>query len=160
MKQYYFIFLIVLLIGGCNNNNDIEPDPEPFKGPYKIPHGCYMGDFIVKGQKFWSEICFDTATNKYVEWPSGGIAYQKEMGCLTVGAYSIDSFRLTFTLDSFKFKMLPCPLSESKLPGEYKITNIVDRDSIIFERGTGENRIIYFMKKVYPKNALKNSLFY
>jgi len=76
--------------------------------------------------------------------------YQKDMGCLSVGRYSIDSFRFTFTLDSLKFKFFPCFLPESKLPGEYIITNIVDGDSVIFEKGTGENRIIYFMKKVYP----------
>jgi hypothetical protein len=109
-----------------------------------------MGNFIVKGQKLWSEICFDTATNKYEEWPSGGIMYQKEMECLTVGTFSIDSFRLTFTLESVKFKMFPCSLPESILPGEFKITNIIKRDSIIFERGTGENRIIYYMKRVWP----------
>lgn len=155
MKQYYLIILFVFLITGCNKNNNIETDSEPFKGPYKIPGGSYMGNIIVKGQKLWSEICFDTATHKYIEWPSGGIMYQKEMGCLSVGTYSIDSSRLTFTLDSLKFKFFPCSLPESKLPGEYRITNIVDRDSIIFEKGTGENRIIYFMKKVYPKNARK-----
>jgi hypothetical protein len=158
MKQYYFLIVFVFLITGCNINNNIEPDPEPFKGPYRISNGCYMGNFIVKGQKLWSEICFDTITNKYVEWPSGGIMYQKEMGCLTVGTYSIDSFRLTFTLDSLKFKLFPCPLPESKLPGVYKIMNIVDGDSIIFEKGTGENKIIYFLKKVYPKSALENNI--
>ena len=148
MKQLCFIILFVFLLTGCDNT--IEPGPEPFNGPYRIPGGCYMGYFIVKGQKLWSEICFDTAAHKYVEWPSGGIMYQKDMGCLSVGRYSIDSYRLTFTLDSLKFKFFPCFLPESKLPGEYIITNIVNGDSVIFEKGTGENRIIYFMKKVYP----------
>jgi hypothetical protein len=154
MKRCFFIINFLLLITACSKNNNIEPDPEPFKGPYKIADGCYMGNFIVKGQKLWSQICFDTTSSKYVEWPSGGIMYQKEMGCLTVGTYSIDSFRLTFTLDSLKFKMFPCPLPESILPGDYKITDIINSDSIIFERGTGESRIIYFMKKVHPKSAL------
>jgi hypothetical protein len=148
MKQLCFIILSVFLITGCDN--DIEPGPEPFSGPYKIPGGCYMGNFIAKGQILWSEICFDTVARKYVEWPSGGIMYQKDMGCLSVGTYSIDGSRLIFTLDSLKFKFFPCFLAEAKLPGEYIITNIVNRDSIIFEKGTGENRIIYFMKKVYP----------
>ena len=35
--------------------------------------------------------------------------YQKDMGCLTVGTYSIDSFRLTFTVTLF----FPCTLAES-----------------------------------------------
>jgi hypothetical protein len=155
MNKYCLIILFVFLITGCDKNNNIEHDPEPFKGPYRISNGCYIGNVIVKGQKLWCDICFDTITKKYVEWPSGGIMYQKEMGCLSVGTYSIDSFRLTFTLDSLKFKFFPCSLPESKLPGEYRITNIVDSDSIIFEKGTGGNRIIYFMKKVYPKNATK-----
>jgi hypothetical protein len=152
MKKYFFLIMCFFLVTDCSKKNNIEPvpEPEPFKGPYKIAHGCYMGNFIVKGQKLWSEICFDTATNKYEEWPSGGIMYQKEMGCLTVGTFSIDSFRLTFTLESVKFKMFPCSLPESILPGEFKITNIIKRDSIIFERGTGENRIIYYMKRVWP----------
>ena len=148
--------MFLVFVAGCNkkNNLDQEPNPDPFKGPYKIAHGCYMGYFIYDGQKLklWSEICFDTTTSKYVEWPSGGIAYQKDMGCLTVGTYSIDSFRLTFTLESFKFKTFPCTLPISVLPGEYKITNIVKSDSIIFERGTGDNRIIYYMKRVWPKS--------
>jgi len=41
-------------------------------------------------------------------------------------------------------------MPESVLPGEYKITNIVGRDSVIFEKGTGDNRIIYKMKRVWP----------
>ncbi len=152
MNKLYYLFLYLLLVTGCDNKNNIEPEPEPepFKGPYKIANGCYMGNFFVEGQKLWSEICFDTATQKYVEWPSGGIMYQKEMGCLTTGTYSIDSFRLTFTLDSFKFKFFPCPLPESVLPGEYKITNIINRDSIVFEKGTGNDRIVYWMKRVWP----------
>lgn len=72
-----------------------------------------MGYFSVKGQELWSEICFDTVTNKNEEWPSGAIMYQKDMGCLTVGTYSIDSFRLTFTRDSMKHKFFPCTLAES-----------------------------------------------
>ena len=136
------------MMTSCNKTNNA--DPEPFKGPYKIANGCYMGYFFIKDQSLWSEICFDTVTNKYEEWPSGGIMYQKDMGCLTVGTYSIDSFRLTFTLDSIKHKFFPCTLPESILPGEYKITNIVGRDSIIFEKGTGGNRIIYKMRRVWP----------
>jgi hypothetical protein len=152
MKKYFYL-MVCLSIIGCDHNNNIEPEPEPFNGPYKIAHGCYMGNFFVKGQILWSEICFDTASKKYVEWPSGGIAYQKEMGCLTVGTYSIDSFRLTFTLDSFKFKKFPCSLPESVLPGEYKITKILKSDSVIFEKGTGNGKIVYWMKRVWPKNA-------
>lgn len=130
--------------------NDSDPEPEVFKGPYRIANGCYMGYFSVKGQDLWSEICFDTATSRYVEWPSGGIMYQKDIGCLTVGTYSLDSFRLTFTIDSMKHKFFPCTLPESILPGEYKITNIVSRDSIVFEKGTGKNKIVYKMKRVWP----------
>lgn len=80
MTQYYFLILFGFLITGCSKNSNVEPDPEAFKGPYKISNGCYLGNFIVKGQKLWSEICFDTTSGKYVEWPSGGIMYQKEMG--------------------------------------------------------------------------------
>lgn len=76
--------------------------------------------------------------------------YQKDMGCLTVGTYSIDSFRLTFTLDSIKHKYFPCTLPGTMLPGEYKITNIVGRDSVVFEKGSGDNRIIYKMNRVWP----------
>ncbi len=150
MSLFRITVIFLFLVTGCSKTNNINPEPEPFKGPYKIANGCYMGYFSVKGQSLWSEICFDTVTGKYEEWPSGGIMYQKDMGCLTVGTYSIDSFRLTFTLDSIKHKFFPCTLPESMLPGEYKITNIVGRDSIIFEKGTVENRIIYKMKRVWP----------
>jgi hypothetical protein len=150
MGKYFYLMVCLLLIMACDHKDNIEPESEPFKGPYRISQGCYMGYFFVKGQKLWSEICFDTVTNKYVEWPSGGIMYQKDMGCLTFGTYSIDSFMLIFTLDSFKFKVFPCSLPESILPGEYKITNIIKKDSVIFERGKGDSRIIYYMKKVKP----------
>jgi len=36
------------------------------------------------------------------------------------------------------------------LPGEYIITNIAYQDSIIFEKGTGDSRIIYRMKRAWP----------
>lgn len=152
MKLFRLTLILLLLIAGCNkaSNNDPYPVPGVFNGPYRIANGCYMGHFYIKGQWLWSEICFDTVTNKYEEWPSGGIMNQKDMGCLTVGTYTIDSFRLTFTLDSIKHKFFPCYLPESGLPGEYRITKIVGRDSIIFEKGTAENKIIYKMKRVWP----------
>lgn len=147
IKNCYLILLLFLILG-CKKTNDTEP--ETFKGPYIIANGCYQGYFYFKDKSLWCDICFDTTNYKYEEWPSGGIMYQKDMGCLTVGTYSIDSFRLTFTLDSIKHKFFPCFLPESVLPGEYKITNIVGRDSVIFEKGTGDNRIIYKMKRVWP----------
>ena len=147
MKHYYLI-LLLFIIFGCKKAND--SDPEPFKGPYIIANGCYHGYFYFKDQSLWCNICIDTATQKYEEWPSGGIAFQKDMGCLTVGTYSIDSCRLTFTLDSIKHKFFPCYLPESVLPGEYIITNIVGRDSIVFEKRIGNEKIVYKMKRVWP----------
>lgn len=152
MKKYLYLALCFFLITDCNKEapGEPEPEPEPFTGPYKIIGGCYMGRFTWQGQKIWNEICFDTITRKYVEWPSGGILVQKEMGCLTVGSYSIDSNKLIFILDSLKFKLFPCPSYDMKLPGEYKILKITKEDSLIFERGTGYYKITYRMKRVWP----------
>jgi hypothetical protein len=143
--------LYAFLIIGCSKNNPVEPKTDLYTDPYKISDGCFVGAFVLKGKEFWCEICFHTTINKYVEWQSGDALFQKEMGCLTVGTFSDVSINLTFELDSFKFKDWPFPcLQEMILPGVYKIKKIIENDSVIFERGKGDSRIIYYMKKLKP----------
>lgn len=140
MKTLLLFFIIVGLISGCteqDDNQDVE---------YKIFDACYQGHFVYKDTDYFCLICFDD--NKYEEWPSGGAMFQKSLSCLTVGRYSINGKILSFELDSFKFSDYPenC-VSDMLLPGEYELTEITDLDSLIFEKGTGNNRIIYCLKK-------------
>lgn len=125
---------------GCNKQDDTQ------NVNYKITEGCYGGYFDYKDTFYWCSICLED--NKYVEWPSGGAYFQKSLGCLTVGAYSINGDILSFALDSFKFVDFPESCERNMLlPGEYKIYDIIDQDSLIFEKGNGDSKIIYYLKR-------------
>lgn len=70
------------------------------------------------------------------------------MGCLTVGAFSIQDSFISFQLDSFKFEDYPEPCeSDMLLPGNYEILYQGKPDSLIFKKGNNENEIIYYLKK-------------
>jgi hypothetical protein len=129
------LFFIVLLIS-CEDIDD----------NYQISDGCYEGYFKYQETSYWCSICFENG--KYIEWPSGGARFQKSWSCLTVGTYSTESNTLSFVLDSYKFKDINEPCTENMLlPGRYEITNTDKIDSLIFKKGTGDNQIIYFLKK-------------
>jgi len=144
MKKLLFLIISALPIFGCNKESG---DQSNITSILKIKEGYYMGDFIYQSQTYWCEIQFDK--KRYEEWPSGGVIYQKNMSCLTVGTNSVINGILTFTLDSFKFDGYPYPCnSDMTLPGDYKINLITDEDSIIFSRGSGNNKITYHLKRL------------
>lgn len=137
MRQLVFALLVIVLIASCEKTDDNQ-----------ISDGCYEGYFDYHATSYWSLICFEDG--KYVEWPSGGAFYQKEMTCLTVGTYSTKGNILSFELDSFKFTvddiLMQC-ISDMVLPGRYDIIQTEKQDSLIFKRGTSENQITYYLKK-------------
>ena len=136
MKIFIVLFLIAGLTTGCNKQNV----------NYKITEGYYEGYFDYMDTLYWCLIQLED--KKYVEWPSGGVWFQKSFGCLTVGDYSISGDRLFFELDSFKFESFPEPCeSDMLLPGEYEIYDFIDQDSLIFEKGAGDNKIVYYLKR-------------
>ena len=139
MKKYFYSILTILIIVACDKNNEVKN--------YKITDGCYMGKFVYKGENYWCGICFEA--NKYEEFPSGGVIhYQKAMSCLTVGRDSIINDNLYFKLDSLKFPDWneTCD-PEMILPGNYRIVDSFNNDSIIFTKGLGSTKITYYLKK-------------
>ena len=136
MKTLFFITLFVLIIVGCNKTED---PPE-----YKIGDGSYVGHFSYQGTNYFHAMGLDS--NKYKEYYPGGVYYQKNGWCYTYGTYSAEIDKLVFELDSFVFNSDPTVYicnPDWLLPGEYTI-NYLDNDSLVFERGNGDNRIIYY----------------
>jgi hypothetical protein len=141
MKVLSLALLIAVLILGCK----VKDETYFFGG--KIQNGIYMGYFEYQSKNYWCEIEFDGV--KYIEWPSGGMMFQKSYRCLTVGNFSLLDNKLTFKIDSFKMPGYPetC-IPDMLLPGEYKIYGTNNADSLIFEKGSATNRIIYHLKKL------------
>jgi hypothetical protein len=142
MKRYLILIICTFLIISCCEHDN----PEVMT--FKIVDGAYGGHFNYQGQLYWCSITINE--NKYAEWPSGGLLYQKDVACLTVGTVSVLNDILTFKLDSFKFKQF-YQLCEPDmiLPGNYKINDIINNDSIIFSRGVRSNKIIYYLKIIH-----------
>lgn len=137
MKRISLIILIAGILFSCTKQDDntaIQLE------------GTFSGYFEYKGTTYWSSISFDEDT--YTEWPSGGIYYQKSIECLSVGTYLLNENTCTFHLDSFKYSQHqnPCE-SDILLPGEYEVTYLSAQDSIVFEKGIGVNRIVYYLGK-------------
>jgi hypothetical protein len=142
MKKWFVFIVMSCLIIACRKTS--EPNYEDIV----ISDGCYMGRFNYKGIDYWAEICFDK--NRYEEWPSGGAAFQKSYGCLTIGTFSIGKNILTFKSDTWKFNNYPEPcVPDMILPGDYLIKGTMNNDSLIFEKGSGNSRIIYYLKKIH-----------
>jgi len=138
MKILFHIVLIFGIFIGCNKTDD--------NSSYKIINGMYVGYYSYKGNNYWHSINLDH--NKYEEFPSGGVFYQKDIICLTVGSFSTNRENLIFEPDSFKFGEsdgINCN-SDLILSGDFKI-NYIENDSISFEKEAGEKRIIYFLKR-------------
>jgi hypothetical protein len=139
MKKIGSVFFMIALVVSCESEDNQITN-------YQISDGCYQGYFYYQDNSYWYSICFEN--EEYVEWPSGGAAFQKSLGCLTVGSYSTENNFLSFELDSNKFSDFPEPcVTDMYLPGTYTITSSEIQDSLIFERGTGDNQIIYYLKK-------------
>jgi hypothetical protein len=146
MKKYIVLIICALLYYGCERDLFDKDDPTILEKD-SFSEGIYMGYFVLQDQEYWCEIEFKG--NKYEEWPSGGAYYQKEMGCLTTGAFSINNTILKYDLDKYKFPDFPgACTSEMILPGDYKIHLIAVNDSLIFSKGVGEDKIKYHLIKV------------
>lgn len=140
MNKTGIIILLFALLTSCEKKDENQITSN------QIAKGYYEGYFEYKEDSYWCEIYFDG--NKYEEWPSGGALFQKSMICLTVGTFSIENNVLSFELDSIKFKDFPESCTPDMfLPGNYQITNTVKKDSLIFKRGTGDNQIVYYLKR-------------
>jgi len=140
MKTALFVITLAILLVTCDNNNEV------FNENDLINDGFYGGSFSYKSIDYWCLIEFNC--NKYEEFPSGGMIYQKSFSCLTTGTYWINESVLTFILDSFKFEGYPEPcVIDMLLPGEYHINYRDNNDSIVFEKETGNGKIIYYLKR-------------
>ena len=137
MKRISQILLITGLLLGCSKKDS--------NSIIRLG-GIYTGCFEYRGTTYWCSISFEDYN--YIEWPSGGIYYQKPLECLTVGTYTLDETTFTFNLDSFKYSDHPNPCeSDMLLPGTYNINYFSAQDSILFEKGIGVNRIVYYLGK-------------
>jgi len=145
MKAVLFVIALAMLLVTCDKNNEVLNEND------LINDGFYGGSFLYDSIDYWCLIEFNY--NKYEEWPSGGAIYQKSMGCLTTGSYSINEGMLTFILDSFKFEDYPEPCNNDMLlPGEYQINYRDNNDSIVFEKETENGKIIYYLKRAKLDN--------
>jgi hypothetical protein len=143
MKKWLIVFYFAALLSGCGKKEDLYD----YQQRGKIQDGIYMGYFEYQNQKYWSEIEF--SGNKFVEWPSGGALYQKSYGCLTVGTYEASGYHLKFRLANFKMPGFPekC-VGDMLLPGDYTLYGTVKSDSIVIKRGSGNNSISYYLKRI------------
>lgn len=139
MKRYLILIICTFLFINCCEDDDSEALT------FKIIDGYYFGKFSYHGQFYWSQIRIEK--NKYEERLVGGVGYPKEYHCLTFGTVSVLKDILTFKLDSFKYKHY-YQLCEPDmiLPGYYKINEVINNDSIIFSKGVGSNKIVYYLK--------------
>ncbi|MEI7831520.1 MAG: hypothetical protein WCI31_17200 [Prolixibacteraceae bacterium] len=138
----YFVFLVlVVLLTGCKKKDESSSTPINFN------EGMYMGYFEYQENSYWCEIEF--SANKYIEWPSGGAWFQKSYSCLTTGSYSVVDNKLTFKFETYKMPDYPevCN-SDMLMAGEYLITNTLNSDSLVFEKGSNNNKIKYFLVKL------------
>ena len=111
-----------------------------------IAGGYFEGHFEYRDTAYWCLI--QMADGRYEEWPSGGAMFQKSMGCLTLGSYNQQNEKITFEADKFKFPGFPeACVPDMILPGDYTIVYAGEPDSLVFKRGTGDNEIIYYLKK-------------
>ncbi len=139
--------LCLVLCFRCNktNENPNNNDDLPILEKDNITDGHFVGHFVLDNRNYWCNI--EISNKKYEEWPSGGMLYQKDMGCLTIGSFNIIEDVISFTLDSYKFPTFPCD-TRTPLPGEYKIHLLTLDDSLVFSKGTGSNKIIYHLKNL------------
>ena len=135
MKKLLIPIISILVITGCTKEKTDS-----------LPEDVYTGYFNYQGIDYWYSVEFKD--NKYTEWPSGGMYNQKGINCLTVGSFTITDNKIIFELDSFKYGQpegYNCS-TDLTMPGEYTLNSITG-DSISFEKGTGDNRITYYLKR-------------
>lgn len=148
MRILFLISLFAFITVGCDRT-DNPPD-------YEINNGLYGGFFYYQDIQHGYSISLED--NLYQEGGIfSGLYYQKY--CITGGTYSVEENMLIFTIDSSKgyydTLVYPCNQENWLLPGEYTIDYCVD-DSLVFERGKGDSRIIYYIKKLSEVVHLEN----
>ncbi len=141
MKKLFFIYLIIGILIGCGRNEEIG------NRDGAIQNGIYMGYFEYQNQKYWCEIEF--INDQYVEWPSGGAMFQKSYSCLTVGKWSAGNGKLTFYMGNYKMEGYPetC-VPDMMIPGQYNFYDVSKSDSLVFEKGSNANKIMYHLVKL------------
>jgi hypothetical protein len=139
MRLMIISFFLIILFPSCESDN---PSPND-----QIMDGTYLGYFIHENHSYWYSIHF--ANGNYFERPSGIEKDQKELGCISYGSYSLVNNILSFEYEYsvFSDQRDPC-LVDWSLPGSYNIINSKLNDSLVFERGSGENHISYHLKKM------------
>jgi len=150
MKIFLLFITSLLLCVGCDRTNEdqLDKDDSSILEKNRISDGHYMGYFVFENKNYWCSI--DFFNNKYEEWPSGGVMYQKGMGCLTSGRFNINEAVITFNLDTYKHPSLPCDFI-MVLPGEYKINLISLTDSIVFSKEVEKDIFKYHLKRINEK---------
>ena len=140
MRKFGVIIFLVVFVASCEKEDNQISN-------FQISDGCYQGFFDYQNTQYWCSICFENG--KYFERPAMELFVQKSLGCLTIGTYSTASNILSFESELQLFNELrePC-LTDIYLPGTYTIANTELQDSLIFSRGTGDNQIIYQLKKL------------
>lgn len=138
MRLMIISILLIILFPSCESDN-LSPN-------YQITDGTYLGYFLHQNHSYWYSIIF--TNGKYLERPSGIEEDQKELGCISFGSYSIDKNIISFEFEYSVFSnQLDLCMTDWSLPGSYKIISSELQDTLIFERGTGENHIAYHLKK-------------
>lgn len=147
MKNLLLSLSLLILCLGCVKSDEqpTDNDATSILEKNSISDGHYLGHFVLDNRNYW---CSITISNKtYEEWPSGGVVYQKDMGCLTTGSFNRVDDIITFTLDGYKFPGFRCD-TRMPLPGAYKIHLITIDDSLVFSKGIENNKIKYLLKKL------------
>ncbi len=145
MKVSKWLFIFLLAAISCQ-----KVDTELVSNQ-QIPEGYYEGWFSYHDQNYWCLIQFEN--NRYEEWPSGGVMFQKSMACLTKGTYYSDGNKLVFNPGTLKHEGFPDPCdANTMLPGTYELIETDRQDSLVFAKGEGENRIVYHVVNITGKN--------
>lgn len=127
-----------MILVACNNDEEQIAN--------LLVDGFYQGSFSYTNMDYWYLI--EINRQHYEEWPSGGVMFQKSMGCLTTGSYLIHDNKITFDLDSLKFEDFPeqC-ITDMFLPGDYQIIYRDNNDSIVFSKLSDTDQITYKLKR-------------
>ncbi len=143
VSKWQFVFLVVLF--SC------QEDEKELISNHQIEEGYYEGWFSYRDRDYWCLIQFED--NRYEEWPSGGVMFQKSMVCLTKGMYYSDGNKLVSNPGTLKHEGFPDPCDgNTMLPGTYELIETGRQDSLVFATGQGETRIVYHVVNKTGKN--------
>ncbi len=136
MKIPNYLFVCLLVMFSCRKTD------KEFISNQQLTEGHYEGWFSYRNSNYWCLIQFEG--NRYEEWPSGGVMFQKSMACLTRGTYYADENKLIFNPGTLKHEGFPdsCDMN-TMLPGTYEMLYTGRQDSLVFAKGKGDSRIVY-----------------